>query len=159
LKPKQEGFKVLVDGSAGVSPERHVKDARKVSSFLEANGYKVVRLGFDPKSTMPKRGIPYQKVAKIYRSTNVYVCGIRGLYELPVLETQCAGNYVISWRGILHKDLLDPKSSQECSEMPKLVEAIEKVKESYDPSIPRRFVLDGFRWTDVCNRIMSGLLK
>ncbi len=154
LKPSDTEFCVLADATRGPWSKGTTKLAYHTTKLLEQMNIPVIRMGIG-KSGKRSHRVRYTRAVSWYNDSNVYVSGISGLYELPVVESQLAGNYVISWNNKLHPDLLCKSSSFVCRTNEDFVERIEWIKNNYDANIPRNFAMNGFKWTDVIRRMVE----
>lgn len=149
---KNNDFRILIDADRGPGCERLTKEAVALKKFLMGKGFRnidVIGVGL--------KRMRHHRLAEYYNNSCVYISGLSGLYELPVIESQCAGNYVISYKGRLHNDLLCPKSSRVCHDHSSVLRSLHEIQDDYDPSVPRAFVLNGFRWVDVIKRMLKHL--
>lgn len=153
--PEQESFEVVVDASRNPYRQSVAKSSVELVKYLSTRGVKVRLLGFKLNGSK-KSSIHHRSVASMFSKTSVYISSIKGLYELPVIESQCAGNYVISYKSKLHNDLLCPESSYSCNTPDLVYETIQKIRKSYDSSIPRQHMIKYFSWPKVLNRILKG---
>lgn len=147
LKPEQSEFAVCLDARF----RWPIKQAREIKSDLERRNIVVKPVGFNDKTwQVPK--LSFQKIAKLYNSTSVFVSTIPGIYEMPAVEAQCAGNYVISYQDCLPRELCCPESSCICDSPEQAIEAVLQIRETYDPSVPRGFVSD-WTWTNIVEKM------
>ncbi len=155
FKPEQSGFTVMVDGSRGPPNKASIAACKDICGVL-GKKFTIDRMGFNKKfGRVNKRA--FLKTVPRFNRSHVYVSGITGLYELPVIESQCAGSYVISYRDKLHSDLLDPETSSVCSSPDEVLARVEWVKNNFDPKLPRKFAVDNYSWIDVVKRIVVHL--
>ena len=154
LYPNQDEFTVLVDGSRGPTDAPTIKMSLDIIESLTKRGYKVDFLGFNRAGkARPKE--KFTDVVEVYKRAHVYISGISGLYELPVIETQACGAHVVSMKNRLHTDLMNPSTSHHYSKInDHAFEMLEHLKENFDPNPARNFVLNGFRWVDVIGRML-----
>lgn len=147
LKPAQEEFVVCLD-SRFRGP---IKQARLIKSHLESNDIKVRTIGFTDKTwQVPK--MRFDKVAQIYNSTSVFISTIPGIYEMPAIEAQCAGNAIISYNDCLPSELCCDKTSYVCRTPEEVLEIVKVIQKDHDPSIPRSFV-SKWTWTKVVEKM------
>lgn len=154
LYPDQKEFTILVDGSRGPTDAATIKLSMGIVKTLRSNGYNVEVVGFD-KNGKAQPKMKFTDVVPVYRRSNIYVSGISGLYELPIIEAQACGAHVISVKNRLHTDLMNPSTSHQCQIFDnKMVEIVNKIKDNFDPNPARNFILNGYRWVDVINRML-----
>ena len=153
FRPKQEEFQVLVDASRGPISKGIIKASRQLYEALDSAGIKINALGFNPENKSATSRVRLTRVAELYNRSYVYISGISGLYELPVIESQCAGNHVISYQGALHKELLCPETSSVCETPEDVVNRVLKIKRNFNPRASRQFIKNNFSWVQVVKRM------
>lgn len=154
LYPDQDKFTVLVDGSRGPTDAETIRMSMGIVKSLKERGYNANFLGFS-NSGKPLPKEKFQDIVPIYRKSNVYISGISGLYELPIIEAQACGSHVVSMKNRLHTDLINPSTSHHYNDMnDEIFSMLENLKKNFDPSPARNFILNGFRWVDVVGRMI-----
>lgn len=155
LYPDQKEFTIIIDGSRGPSNGDTLRTSLSVLNHLSSKGYRVIPIGFNERGELTGR-MSYQKVVSLYRSCHVYISCISGLYELPLIEVQSCGAHVISLKNRLHRDLLSPLTSHHFNSIldDGVLELLEGLRTSFDSSVSREFVLNGYKWTDVVGRML-----
>lgn len=154
LRPKQdpENWYVIVD--AAFESAQHMLEGQQIATALERAKVKVQRIGFNRSRKEQKR--PFFDVVPIYNGSSVYICPNVGLYELPVIEAQMAGNYVVSYKNVLHKELLRPgETTWVCNTPDEVVDMV--LKRPTDSWLPRSWAYGEFQWKDVLQRIAAVL--
>jgi hypothetical protein len=141
--PNQTDFRVCLDARF----RGFIKEGRTIKAALEASGIKVVPIGFTDKTWQVPR-MSYSKVAQIYSSSSVFISTIPGIYEMPVIEAQCAGNAVISYKDYLPRELCCHDSSHICNNPEDVVKRVLDIKKNHNPQIPRKFVIN-WTWTNI----------
>jgi hypothetical protein len=146
--PSQREFRVCIDAM------RHDrKKAVIILEHLRQNEFKVDTIGFDDAGLKAERKL-FQDVANIYKKSSVYISTINGIFELPLLEAQCAGNNVISYQDCLRADLCCPETTFVCDDPYQVVQVIAKLAKEVDRESPRNFV-SRWWWTKVVAKICT----
>ena len=153
LHPQQDPKKRYVIVDAAFESAQHVLEGRQIATTLERAKVPVHRIGFTQSKKMQKR--PFFDMIPIYNGSSVYICPNVGLYEMPVIEAQMAGNYVVSYKNVLHKDLLRPDTTWVCNTPDEVVDMV--LKCPTDAMKPHGWAHAEFQWEDVLLRIAAVL--
>ena len=148
LVPTQNEFRVCIDAM-----RRDRLKAVEILTHLRQSGFEVDMVGFDDAGMKTERRL-FQDVADVYKKSSVYISTINGIFEMPLLEAQCAGNNVISYQGCLRTDLCCPETTSICNDPDQVVEVVTELSKNIDYGPPREFV-SRWWWTKVIAKICS----
>lgn len=103
--------------------------------------------------------IPFNEIWKIFNESWIYVTHITSTYELPVIENQMAGNYVISIDNCVKDELIDKGRTGFVVKDNKdyIKKQLKSIIENYNSNIPREFAIKNFNWDLVAQRIFNHL--
>jgi len=147
LVPSQNKFSVCVDAMR----RRHIRKALDIVSVLRNMGIKVYMIGFNNQGHRLPR-VSFKRIVDIYKRTSVYISTINGIFEMPLIESQCAGNNVISYQKCLPEELCCPKTTFICKNLTQIEDIICSLRTNIDRRTPRKFVSNWW-WTKVVNKI------
>ncbi len=105
--------------------------------------------------------IPFPEIYQKYNQSWLYITRICSTYELPVIESQMAGNFVVSVGNNVKGELfeLDKTGFIVENNRNKIAELILDLIEKYNPNIPRNFALNRFNYEIICKKMVDIIQK
>ena len=154
LKPSQIEFKVCIDAMR----KKSVREAIQIIEKIKQRDNTIPILSIGVSSREREK---FVEVAEIYKSSSVYLSTIKGIYEMPLVEAQAAGNHIISVNDYLAEDLCCRKTTYVLYDPDSIVDKIISLKKvffsgKYDFQTSRDFASQ-WKWTTIVNRLFEDI--
>ncbi len=147
LVPCQNEFRVCIDAMRNAYRRRAVE----ILDAITKEGFQSDLIGFNSAGGKAKKR-PFISVVQTYNLSSVYISTIHGIFEMPLLEAQCSGNNVISYKDCLIKELCCPETTFICDTPEQVVEVLSKLSKDIDRDAPRKFASQ-WLWTRIVAKI------